>query len=109
MTKYKIPVSRIKMSDTKRCGFVYLIESEYGYKIGRTKNVRSRTQLFGVKLPFPIRLVHIIETTDYVALERDMHHYFKDKRLEGEWFDLTAPEVQAIKRWNCTDTINDLQ
>ncbi|MCP5225934.1 MAG: hypothetical protein H6946_12605 [Thauera sp.] len=36
--------------DTDSGGYVYLIKSEYGYKIGKTKNMKQRTQLFGVKL-----------------------------------------------------------
>lgn len=78
-------------------GFVYVIESEYGYKIGKTVNIKSRTQLFSVKLPFPIKLIHYSEFEDYTKAEREFHQHFTAKRLEGEWFDLNGQDIEHIK------------
>lgn len=78
-------------------GFVYLIWSRYGYKIGKAVNVKSRTRLFEVKLPFPIKVEHYARFDDYSHAERSLHRYFHDKRLEGEWFDLTPDDVSYIK------------
>lgn len=77
-------------------GFVYLLRSPYGYKIGKTVNVKSRTRLFEVKLPFKFTLEHYAHFDDYSAAERRLHRQFASKRLEGEWFDLGRDDVQLI-------------
>ncbi len=79
-------------------GYVYLIKSQYGYKIGKTVNIKNRTNLFTVKLPFPIELVNYAWFDNYSKAERDLHSKYAAKRLEGEWFDLSGTEVDQIKR-----------
>jgi len=78
-------------------GYIYVIKSEYGYKIGKTVNLKSRTSLFSVKLPFPIELVHYAWFENYSQAERKFHDIFSSKRLEGEWFNLSAADIAAIK------------
>ncbi len=78
-------------------GFVYVIKSSYGYKIGKTVNMKDRTRLFGVKLPFPISIEHYAYFDDYSLAEREFHRVFHTKRLEGEWFDLNAQDLAQIK------------
>ena len=81
----------------KTPGFVYVIRSKYGHKIGKTTNIKSRTRLFEVKLPFPIDLVHYAYFDDYTKSEREIHQMFAAKRLEGEWFDLDEDDVSVIR------------
>lgn len=78
-------------------GYVYLIRSPYGFKIGKTVNIKSRTRLFEVKLPFPISVEHFSWFDDYSRAERELHGIFHGKRLEGEWFDLTPNDIAHIK------------
>lgn len=78
-------------------GYVYLIESQYGYKIGKTVNIQSRINLFSVKLPFPIKLINYAWFDNYSAAEREFHELFSEKRLEGEWFDLSEDDIEIIK------------
>lgn len=81
-----------------RPGFVYLIRSASGYyKIGRTKNPDDRIATFSVKLPFEVEYEHLIETTDMYQLEKDLHARFADRRVNGEWFDLTDDDVAYVK------------
>lgn len=79
-------------------GYVYLIESEYGYKIGKTVNIKSRTRLFEVKLPFPIKLLNYSWFENYSKAERDLHKEFAHKRQEGEWFELDSEDIEYIKK-----------
>ena len=90
-----LPVVRSSMNPT--VGYVYLIWSQYGYKIGKAVNVKSRTKLFEVKLPFPIRVEHFAKFSDYTQAERSLHLHFQAKRMEGEWFMLTEDDISFIK------------
>lgn len=82
----------------KAPGFVYLIRSEVGYyKIGRTVNPDDRIRTFSVRLPFRVEYEHLIKCEDQRALEKQLHTKFADKRIDGEWFELTPDDVAYIK------------
>lgn len=87
----------VRSSSNPTVGYVYLIWSQYGYKIGKAVNVQSRTKLFEVKLPFPIRVEHYAKFDDYTQAERTLHLHFNEKRMEGEWFSLNDEDVAFIK------------
>jgi hypothetical protein len=80
-------------------GFVYLMRSGRHYKIGRTVSVGSRERQLAIKIPVPPTTIHTIETDDPVGVEAYWHRRFAAKRGEGEWFDLSADDVAAFKRW----------
>lgn len=90
-----LPLVRTSSNPTE--GYVYLIWSQYGYKIGKAVNVQKRTKLFEVKLPFPIRVEHYARFSDYTQAERSLHLHFHEKRMEGEWFSLDESDVAFIK------------
>jgi len=79
-------------------GFVYLMKSGKSYKIGRSKCAEKREYELRILLPEKLKLVHKIKTDDPVGIEQYWHNRFKDKRKNGEWFDLTASEINAFKR-----------
>jgi len=89
-------------------GFVYVIQSEFGYKIGKTVNLKSRTRLFEVKLPFKIELVHYAWFDNYSKAEREFHDMYAEKRLEGEWFSLTDTDLLEIKKFGTTVPIDKI-
>jgi hypothetical protein len=91
------PVAEVRPSSNPRGGYVYLVKSEYGIKIGKAVNVKSRTKLFEVKLPFPITVEHYAWFDDYSLAERDLHKKYHAQRLEGEWFNLSSADVAHIK------------
>lgn len=80
-------------------GFVYVIRSDYGFKIGKTVNMKVRTRLFGVKLLFPISIEHYAWFEDYTYAERQFHEMFHARRLEGEWFELNPQDLVKIKTY----------
>ncbi|MGV8864545.1 MAG: GIY-YIG nuclease family protein [Pseudomonas sp.] len=93
-----VPAARsVTSSSSAIPGFVYVIRSDYGFKIGKTVNMKNRTRLFEVKLPFAISVEHYAWFDDYSHAERSFHMQYHAKRLEGEWFDLNPADIAHIK------------
>ncbi len=79
-------------------GYVYLLKSGRYYKVGKAVAPDRRRYEIGLQLPEKTEAVHSIETDDPSGIEVYWHHRFRDKRLNGEWFDLTRDDVRAFKR-----------
>ena len=78
--------------------YVYFIKSEYGYKIGKTKNINKRLKTFDVKLPFDFYLYAYIETKKMDECEKFFHDIFQEKRINGEWFEINDYDFPEIER-----------
>lgn len=78
-------------------GYVFIIRSPHGFKIGKTANIQNRVRLFSVKCPFPISLEHYAWFEDCSGAERALQTRFHGKRIEGEWFDLDDADIAYIK------------
>jgi hypothetical protein len=80
-------------------GEVYLYKSGKHYKIGASKDTVRRGSELGSKLPEKLEMIHIISTDDPFGIEKYWHNRFKEKRLNGEWFNLKSTDIKAFKRW----------
>lgn len=78
--------------------FVYLMKSGKFYKIGRSSDAEMRRYQIGIQLPEKIEIIHKIKTDDSVGIEEYWHKRFKEKRKNGEWFELSATDVKIFKR-----------
>lgn len=77
---------------------VYLLHCQGRYKIGMsTTGVRSRVSAIQTASPYPVELVCVIWTYSPAELERALHKRFASKRISGEWFDLSADDVDYLK------------
>lgn len=86
-------------TDSKNIGEVYLFKSGRYYKIGKTNDTVRRGQEIRVQLPEKLDLVHSIKTDDPSGIEAYWHKRFSSKRMQGEWFDLSASDIKAFKLW----------
>lgn len=89
-------------------GYIYFVQEHMNgtFKIGKTKHIERRMNLFGVKLPFENKLIYLIKTANYHQTEVAFHKHFSSKRLEGEWFLLTKEDISWIRAGKYTPDIN---
>ena len=74
-------------------GFVYLMQWEDEYKIGKAVDIERRRKRLSGELNRDITVLHRIFSHDYTQTESDLHHKYADKRLHGEWFALEAEDI----------------
>ena len=79
-------------------GYVYLMKSGKFYKIGKTNSIDRRKYEIGLHLAEAIEPIHSIETDDPSGIEAYWHNRFREKRKNGEWFDLSAKDIRAFRR-----------
>lgn len=77
-------------------GFVYVMRCGPHYKIGASKNPGLRLTQLQTQPPFDIEGVMGFETDDMLGLERLIHEYFADKRVNGEWFLLDDDDIVLL-------------
>ncbi len=78
-------------------GYVYMLKSGNFYKIGKTNSIDRRQYEIGLQLAEVLEPIHSIETDDPSGIEAYWHNRFKDKRMNGEWFNLDASDVRAFR------------
>lgn len=84
-------------TDAPRGGYVYVLKSAYGFKIGRTRSIPDRMRTFGVKLPFVYSIYLCAWFDDHIAAESAYHRQFANKRINGEWFDVSEHDIAQIR------------
>lgn len=77
-------------------GFIYLLESNGYYKLGRASNLQSRLNSIQVGNPMPVRLLSRAYSFYPEKDEKVMHQMFKDFKVRGEWYKLPKPLVSSI-------------
>jgi len=78
-------------------GYIYLIKGDAGlYKVGKSKHPDARHYSLVSTMPFPVEIVSSYKVPDMKPAELSWHTRFASKRVNGEWFRLTAEDVQAF-------------
>jgi hypothetical protein len=60
-------------------------------------NPKSRLSSINTSSPFKAELAFYQKVGDALAIERNLHQQYKDKRKNGEWFELSEDEIVNIK------------
>ncbi len=87
--------------ERKKSGFLYLVKDNASnlIKIGITTNYKSRLKQLNRMVPHGIIPVAIYPAENYEVLEKDVHERYKDKRVNGEWFDFDNADVEDCKKY----------
>jgi hypothetical protein len=82
-------------------GYIYLMQAEWGYKIGYSKTPEKRRQRIASKHKKLVKLLHTIKVPHQVGAEKYLQYRFQKLRIkmsnrEREWFALGEKEVKYI-------------
>lgn len=87
-----------KEEDRKsKLGIVYVITNGVKHKIGQTTNVLQRVKGLQTSNPDTLQIVMQYEIKGYELVKKLLHEKYATKRVIGEWFDLSASDIQDIK------------
>lgn len=89
-------------------GYVYIgfDQASRYFKIGksinpkrRTKEIKNMNPTFDMLICFPVE--------DQDVFERQLHIKFSNRRIVGEWFDLSSKEISELTNgWLSVDDVN---
>ncbi|MGR9047591.1 GIY-YIG nuclease family protein [Halobacillus faecis] len=103
------PVSQRFDSSELDTSYVYFIrESGLDHiKIGKADDPEQRIKELSTGSAHTHEIVHLIKSKEPYKTEKLFHCYFSDKRIKGEWFDLTDNELRWIQREDYPRDIED--
>ena len=78
-------------------GYVYVIASIHGAKIGISICPKSRLIGIQTSLPFDVSLRVVFPVENMIKKERELHSMFKDKNIRGEWFMLDEDDFKYLE------------
>lgn len=97
ISKKKERIKEFRVPNTK--GYIYFLKpqnEENPIKIGRARNIKQRINQLQTSLPYDLKLIGYIETSNYIKLEKEIHRIYQNKNIKREWFDLKLIEVESI-------------
>lgn len=86
-------------------GYLYVLEMEYGYKIGITTNLDRRMKQ--LEVPEKATVVGQWSSKEYVTIEKLLHKMYADDRVpQSEWFKISREQLNtALEFLNSTCTV----
>lgn len=75
----------------------YLVRCDGFVKIGHAQHFQKRMGQYRTHNPHPVEVVFVYEHVYAFEVESYWQRMFKDKLLHGEWYRLTAEDVELIK------------
>ena len=89
---------RINGSNTKSFDKYVYVMHDFNtgyYKIGKSNNPERREKTLQSEKP-TIELLYKSKMS--VKTEKELHQMFQEKRIRGEWFDLTGSDITKLKK-----------
>lgn len=86
--------------DEAKEGYVYFIKNGHengNVKIGCAINIDNRIKSYSTSFDKKIFIVGYIKAKNYYNLEKEIHSYFLNKKVKGEWFNLDAYDFIDLK------------
>lgn len=80
-------------------GYVYLMHAAgtKWYKIGVSKQPEVRQEQLSTKTPYEVVMISHYSDIDPLVAEKEWHKAFADKRVRGEWFELSDADIEEFK------------
>ncbi len=90
-----------KNAKADKHGWVYLFKHGHynHYRVGQTYDILRRGSEIRIQLPERTILIHTIETVDPIGVETYWLNRFKEKKMNGDWFNLSKGDISEFKRW----------
>jgi hypothetical protein len=98
-----------KLLNKEGNGYVYIIRTlnSTHVKIGKTINITNRLKSLYTNIG-DIYLFGYIYCVDYSKIETELHRKYKDKRIRGEWFDLSKEDIEDISNEYLFVNVNNI-
>ena len=94
--------NKIPNAEINKGSFIYVVRMDlngkYLYKIGKSSNPLSRLTTLRISSPFDLQAYRNYRVPAALVnrIESSLHKLFKNYRMNGEWFDITAEQVATI-------------
>ncbi len=102
-----IPDNHEELKEISKQGYVYYITTDYGSKIGYSRDPKTRISGLVGSLPFDCNFHEYFLVSDCGLVESLLHDIFKEKRIKSEWFHLDIKDIgilkKEVKKWLIKD------
>lgn len=90
-------------AEDENIGWVYILQNPNDglTKIGITSLQNPKARLCHYKTHIDIKVIYLSKVAEYGKLENELHLQYQNKRIRGEWFNLSETDiVNAITQIN---------
>lgn len=77
--------------------YVYIMKCANYYKIGHSKNPKSRRASIQTHNPLDVKICALLKTNEFIKTEKKLHNQFLKRRTRGEWFELEEKDLIKLK------------
>jgi hypothetical protein len=94
---YKEPQKKESETKENPIHFLYIIKGKKMYKVGRTRDLKSREQNIKSNNP-SIKMIASLKTTlrDAMEKEKQIHSILNKYQLSGEWFETKTEDIMKL-------------
>ena len=95
--------------DMKKKEAVYILQKANSsiFKIGRSYIVNNRLKMINAKLPFKTKIFKLFFTKESKKIEKILHQKYKNKKVRGEWFELTNEDLKWLSKVESNEILDN--